>query len=419
MRGRRLRCVVIAAALLTTGTAAAALASAAASPPPRVEDYFSKSDIERSRRYRGPRYAIAFGSIVVSLVAGAAIGLGPGVRRIGRWSASITGGRWILQVLLLAAVVTGVLALVQLPFAVAGHFHDRSFGLVTQSVWGMLADIAKGLAFQLALAAVTGLGFYGIIRALPRAWPGIAALFAVGLTVFLSYVFPVIYEPLFNRFTPVDASLRARVLTIAGKAGVQVGDVLVADASRRTRRLNAYVSGLGPSKRVVLYDTLIERSSPKEVDLVVAHELAHVANHDVLKGTALAAGGAVAAVLLIWGLLSSPSIQSPIGVSGAGDPRSLPFLALVLAATGILALPLQNWYSRGIEAAADRAAIDYTQDPETAIAVEVRLARENIADLEPNRFFRWAFFSHPPVMERIQIALDWESSYRPVRTGGT
>jgi STE24 endopeptidase len=419
MHGRRLRCVVFAAALLTTGTAAAALASESTSPSPRAEDYFSKSDIERSRRYRGPRYALAFGSIIVSLVAGAAIGLGPGVRRIGRWSASLTGGRWILQVLLLVAVVTVVLALVQLPFAIARHFHDRSFGLVTQSVWGMLTDVAKGFGFQLALAAVTALGFYGIVRALPRVWPGVAAVFAVGLTVFLSYVFPVIYEPLFNRFTPVDASLRSRVLTIAEKAGVPVGDVLVADASRRTRRLNAYVSGLGPTKRVVLYDTLIERSSPKEVDLVVAHELAHVAHRDVLKGTALAAGGAVAAVLLIWAILSSESIRSWIGLSGTPDPRSLPFLAFVLAVTGILALPLQNWYSRGIEAAADRAAIDYTQDPETAIGVEVRLARENIADLEPNRFIRWAFFSHPPVLERIRIALEWQPSYRPVQAGST
>jgi STE24 endopeptidase len=419
MRGRRLRCVVIAAALLTTGTAAAALASESMSPSPPAEDYFSKSDIERSRRYRGPRYAIAFGSIIASLVAGAAIGLGPGVRRIGRWSASVTGGRWILQVLLLVVVVTAVLALVQLPFAIARHLHDRSFGLVTQSIWGMLTDTAKGFGFQLALAAVTGLGFYGIVRALPRAWPGVAALFAVGLTVFLSYVLPVIYEPLFNRFTPVDSSLRARVLTIAGKAGVPVGDVLVADASRRTRRLNAYVSGLGPTKRVVLYDTLIERSSPKEVDLVVAHELAHVAHRDVAKGTVIAAAGAAAAVLLIWALLSSQPIRSWIGLSGAPDPRALPFLAFALAVTGILALPLQNWYSRGIEAAADRSAIDYTQDPETAIAVEVRLARENIADLEPNRSIVWAFFSHPPVMERIRIALEWLPSHRPVQAAST
>jgi STE24 endopeptidase len=196
------------------------------------------------------------------------------------------------------------------------------------------------------------------------------------------------------------------VLAIAAKAGVRVDDVLVADASRRTTRLNAYVSGLGATKRVVLYDTLLRSSTPKEVDLVVAHELGHVAHRDVLKGTVVASVGAALAVLLIWRLMSWYALRHSLLASGPGDPRFLPFLAFVLAAGSFLTLPVFNWYSRSIEASADRAAIEYTGDAETAVTVEVNLARSNLADLEPNGFIRWAFFTHPPTLERIQIALD-------------
>jgi STE24 endopeptidase len=402
----------VCALVLSAGGATAAVAAPRAEhPKARLGDYFVPADVERSRRYRGPVYLFAFGAIAASLVAGGALGLGPGLRAIGRWSASATGGRWALQALLLAAIVTIVIAIAQLPFSIGSYFHDRHWGLVTQGFGGFLADTVKGTGFQLALAAITAVGFIGIVRALPRAWPAVAAAFAVVLTVILVYVFPVIYEPLFNRFTPVEPSVRARIVAIAERAGVKVGDVLVADASRRTTRLNAYVSGLGATKRVVLYDTLLERATPREVDLVVAHELGHVAHRDVVKGTAIAAAGAAAAVLLIWRLLAGGGVLSWIGAGGPGDPRVLPFLAFVLAAASLLTLPAQNWYSRGIEAAADRAAIDYTHDPVTAIKVEAGLARSNIADLTPNGFVRWAFFSHPPTLDRIQVALDWEADH--------
>jgi STE24 endopeptidase len=390
----------------TTSVSGATAPAGAQATRARLGDHFSREEIDRARRYNGPRYALAFASMVAGLLAGAALGLGPGLRRLGRWSAVITGDRWWLQALLLAGVVTIGIALVQLPFGIARYRHDRSFGLVTQSIGGYLGDTAKGLGFQLAIAAVTALGFFGIVRLLPRGWPVAAAGFGVALTVAMVYLLPVVYEPLFNKFTPVQGDVRERVLAIAGRAGVPVGDVLVADASRRTTRQNAYVSGLGTTKRVVLYDTLLERSSPDEVDVVVAHELAHVAHRDVLKGTIVGCIGAIVVVLVIWRLLSWEALRTWAGAGGPGDPRWLPFLAFVVAIGSFLTLPAVNAFSRRIEASADRAAIAYTGATRAAISLEVGLARSNLADLEPHPFVRWAFFSHPPVLERIQIALD-------------
>ncbi len=411
VRASRAKALVVLTLLIGAGTAAAAVAATQGTPRARLSDYFTPADLERSRHYRLPAYLLSFGGLAAALLAGAAIGLGPGVRRLGRWAGQLTGDRWPLEALLLAAAVTLAVFLARLGFSYGRYLHDKHWGLSTQSVSGFFTDAAKGVGFEVVLAFVTALGFIAIVRARPRGWPAAAAGFAVGLTVLLVYVLPVVYEPLFNKFTPVEPDVRARVLTIAERAGVKVGDVLVADASRRTTRLNAYVSGLGATKRVVLYDTLLARSDPKKVDLVVAHELGHVAHRDVLKGTIVGSIGAVAAVVLIWGLVSWGRLRLWIGADGPGDPRWLPFLALVLAAASFLALPALNAFSRRIEGAADRAAINYTRDPATAIEVEVDLARANIADLQPNDFIRWAFYTHPPTLKRIQIALDWRAAH--------
>jgi STE24 endopeptidase len=406
MRRVSLRAALLVALVLAGAAVATLPARASAGERARITDYFTPADLERSRRYRGPAYALGFGSLAAGLAVAAALGLGPGARRLGALSASVTGGRWALQALLLAAVLALAAAVVELPFAAARLLHDRRFGLATQSLPGHLADAGKAAAVGVAMAGAAAVAFVGLARALPRAWPAVAAAAAAAVAVLVVFVFPVVWEPLFNRFVPVDGATRARVLALAWRAGVHVDDVLVADASRRTTRLGAYVSGLGATRRVVLYDTLLERASPREVDLVVAHELAHVAHRDVLKGTALAAAGAAGFVLLARALLGRPRILALAGAAGPGDPRILPFLAFALAVAQLLAMPAFNWASRRMEAAADRAAVALTGDARTAIEVEVALARANVADLEPNALVRWAFFTHPTVLERIQIALD-------------
>ena len=408
---RRTRAIVILTLVVASGSASFAVASAATqAPKAALSTYFTPLDIQRSRGYRGPVYALAFSGLAVSLIAGAVMGLGRGSRVLGAWAERMAGG-WALRTLLLVGVVSVVVAAATLPFDYGRYLHDRHWGLSTQSAAGFLSDTAKGAGFSLAIAAVTALGFVAIARALPRGWPAAAAGFAIVLTVLLVYVLPVVYEPLFNRFTPAPPDVRARVLALAERSGVKVGKVLVADASRRTTTQNAYVSGLGSTKRVVLYDTLLERSTPRQVDLVVAHELGHVAHQDVLKGTVLGSVGGALAVLVIWRLLAWGALRDWIGATGASDPRVIPFLAFAIAAASFLTLPIANTYSRHIEAAADRAALDNTGDPDTAVQVEVSLARSNLSDLQPNAVIRTVFYTHPATLERIQAALNWKAEH--------
>lgn len=297
-------------------------------------------------------------------------------------------------------------ALTKLPLAIArGYYHERRFGLSTQSLGGFLTGYATANLLKVVVTAGAALGFFAVARKLPKGWPVPAAGFLIGLTVLLVVVYPRVYEPLFNKFKPVDHATRDRIVVLAGTAGVKVDRVLEADASNRTTKQNAYVSGLGATKRVVLYDTLLAKSSGKNVDLVVAHELGHVVHRDVLKGTLLACAGAAGIVALVWFLMGRASVRAMTGAAGAHDPKALPFLAFVIAVATLVTLPIANGYSRRIEGAADRFAVHLTKDPQTAVAVVVNLARDNVADLQPNPFIVWMCFTHPPTMERIGIAL--------------
>lgn len=373
---------------------------------PSPQEYFSSEEIARADRYAAQRLPLGLGGIALGAIVAVVLAVGPAARALGSWAERATGGRWALTALLLAAIVALVPALTLLPITLLRHRLDRDVGLATSSTGSMLLDVVRATAFGLGLALVAAIGFVALTKLLPRAWP-----FAVGaagslMLLALVWLLPVVYEPLFNRFTPVEEPTRGRILALAEQAGVPVRDVLVADASRRTARHNAYVSGLGATRRVVLYDTLLEGAPSDEVDLVVAHELAHVARDDVRNATLLGIVGLLAGVAVLAVLLRTPAVLAAAGARTAADPRVVPFVAAFVVIAGLVTMPLQTLISRRAEAAADRFAIELVGNADVAISLEQRLARTNLADLTPNRFVHRYFGSHPTTMERIGIALE-------------
>jgi STE24 endopeptidase len=263
----------------------------------------------------------------------------------------------------------------------------------------------KAIALGVVLAALLLAALVGLARALPVAWPAVAALGAAALVLLLGLVAPVVLEPLFNRFESLpDRELAAELRELSERAGVPVRDVLVADASRRTRKENAYVSGLGRTRRVVLYDTLLNRATRAEVRLVTAHELAHRRERHVAKGAAFSALGAAAFVLVLWGLLSWPPVLDAVGATGADDPRIAPFVLFVAAVLELLVLPFGSALSRRWERLADRFSLELTDDLAAFEAAHVALARSNLADLAPPRMVYFLLFTHPTPPERLQAA---------------
>ena len=405
--------VVLFSIIVVAVIAAAPAAAFAAvhAPRARVQDYFSAADIARSQDYRGLAYFFGFVSLALSLIVLGLLGLGRGSRGLGAWSARVARGRRWVQAVILAALITVVPTLVVLPAGIAAWYHQRAFGLVTNQLPGFLSDTAKATGFSIVAAAVVALVYIVLAKKLPRAWPFAVAAAGCALTFAAIFILPIIYEPAFSSFRPVDPATRARVIAIAAKEGVKVDKVLISLQSVRTTTENAYVSGLGATKRVVLYDTLLARLKPREVDLVVAHEIGHVKHNDILKGAMLGSAGVIAGTAAIWWLLRRRRLLDLIGARDHADPAVLPFLAFFIAVATLITLPLQNYVSRHIEAAADHTALVATNDPQGAVMLEADLARADLADLTPNRFVEFVFFTHPSTMERIQAALDYEAQH--------
>jgi STE24 endopeptidase len=302
-----------------------------------------------------------------------------------------------------ALVAIGEIAV--LPVAAWRETVLRRYGLSTQT-WGSWAvDLVKGYALGAVIGAVTLLAFYGVTRVWPRWWWAVAAAGAAGLMVLFSFIFPVLIEPVFNKFTPMpDGDLRTSLMALAARDGVPVRDVLVADASRRTTALNAYVSGLGPTRRIVVYDTLLREAPPEQVEAVVAHELGHAKRNDVLTGTLISAFGAAAGVCALYLIGGWTGLLRRAGVSSIVEPRALALLVALATLAGLVSLPVQSLLTRRIEARADQHALELTQDPSTVEQMEERLATTNLADVDPPRWYYLIFASHPSIVERMAAA---------------
>jgi STE24 endopeptidase len=365
---------------------------------------FSEEQVARARRYHRPLYAAAIAALALDLAVLSVIvfgGLGD------RLSASLDDWPWWARVLGLTVVVACVRRAVGLPISFwAGFVRERRWGFSTQSLGGWAIDLLKGFGVVLVLTGAGLTALVGSARLLPSTWPAVAAPAVAALVLTLAFAAPVVIEPLFNRFTPLeDAELTARLQELAVRGRVPVKEVLVADASRRTRKVNAYVSGLGETRRLVLYDTLIDRSSPAELGLVLAHELGHRRALHVIKGTLLGMIGAAAFVAVLWALLCSPGLRAAAGApGGAADPRVVPFVLLLAATVEIVVAPFGAALSRRWEREADRFSLELTRDLATFEAAHRSLAGANLSDLDPPRPVYLLFFTHPTPVERIESA---------------
>jgi STE24 endopeptidase len=304
-----------------------------------------------------------------------------------------------------------VAELASLPTSLAAHERAVDVGLSTQSLGPWLGDQARALAISGAIAGAGAIVLSAMIRRWPRRWwvPGSVAV--VGFGAAMSLLSPILIAPRFNDFDalPEDSSLRADVVELGRRAGVDVGDVYRVDASRRSTSLNAYVAGLGPTKRVVLYDNLIEDTERSELRSVVAHELGHVAHSDIPRGIAFAA------IVTPLGLLFVRELTGALARRAGtepGLPGAVPALFLAIALTTFAVNIPGNQLSREVEASADAFALRITDDPQALIDLQTRLAERNLSDPDPPQLARVLFGTHPTTLERIGSALAWERGAR-------
>ncbi len=315
-----------------------------------------------------------------------------------------------------------------------------------------MIDYAKATALSAVVSAVVLVGLYTLLRLFPRTWWALAAVGGTALAVAYAIILPIWINPLFNTFTPLEktrwAYLQGPVRALAQRVGVPVQEILVMDASRQGSHTNAYFTGLGGTRRVVLYDTLLSShtalapttvaatlalpASPlgtgpwlavtpplarttvgeQEVLSILAHEFGHWEHNHIVKGIALGGVGALIGLFVLSRLLRWAVGRPPCYLKSPGDPAGLPLIVLLVLLGTWCALPVENAISRVFERQADMASLELEDHAEVFIEAEKRLARDNIGNVAPNALSVWMFATHPPAVERIQMAETWRAAHR-------
>jgi Zn-dependent protease with chaperone function len=373
---------------------------------------------ETALRYHRGNTAIWAADLVLGLLVPGAIlwtGLSARMRRL---AARIARARWLPTTAAYAVLYLVLTSAVLLPFSwYVGFVREHAFGLSNQSAGQWLGDWAKGLLVGATVGALTLWIPYLLLRKAPRRWWLWTGLATIPLAALALFVGPIWIAPLFDRFGPMhDKALEARILALAERAGIGASRVYEVNKSEDTRLVNAYVTGVGGTKRIVLWDTLLDRLSADQVLVVVAHEMGHFVLHHTL---AIILGAALATTLSLWavhrlagGLIAR--YHGRFGFARLDDVASLPLLLLVGGVVSFLVSPAALAFSRWQEHEADRFALELTRDNRAAAETFVRLQEENLGVPRPGLLYTLWRGSHPSLASRIEFA----NRYRPWATGG-
>ncbi len=387
--------------------------------PVSPEAYFTQGQIDRAEAYRTPQTWLSLGVLAVEIAVLAwVVARPPRVLRrlLGRAPARRRGElppdsddnspRPLVRAAAVGAVLSLLVAAAALPLQVVLRARAIEVGLVTQGWAGYAFDVVRSWAIAAAFAALGAIAAVWLLRRGPRTWWLWGSGIVVAFGFFTVALYPVVVDPLFNDFRRLEeGELRRDTLELARRAGVRVGEVYVMDASRRTTAANAYVAGLGASKRVVLYDTLLEAFPPDEVRLVVAHELGHQFYSDLPQGLLFLA------VVTPFGLFAAHLLVrrvAPQGGVGALPALGLAIVVLVPAITWV-----SNQLSRQVEARADTFSLQLTDAPRSFVDFERRITLRNVGDPAPPGWRTFLLSTHPSTVDRIGTAEAWERGGRP------
>ncbi|PLX80255.1 MAG: peptidase M48 [Desulfuromonas sp.] len=362
--------------------------------------------IDRERLSRSARYTFATSRL--GLLEG---GLGQLATLIFAFVLLPVYDRWVvscseslvLKGLLFFGLLTLVQAVAGLPFNAWRTFViEARFGF-NRTGWKLwLSDLAKGSLISAVLLGLLLWGGFSLVAWSPRFWWVTVWLFLACLSLLLMYVSPALIEPLFFKFTPLARpELEPRVRSLAEQAGIRVSKVRQVDASRRSGHSNAYFSGIGRVKKIVLFDTLLDQLDDNEIIAVLAHEIGHWKYGHLRKRLLVGQASLLVGCLFAWWLLQQDFLPRLVGVESLSFSGRLVVVGLVGSLAGFLLTPWSSWRSRRHERQADSFAREVTGKPGALASALMLLAKENLSNLHPHPWYAVFYFSHPPVVERV------------------
>ena len=362
---------------------------------------------DKATRYQRLKRRVGVTSLawsVVLLSALLASGASRDIREAAERLASDFGGHAALVVILYVVGLTLIHEVGSLPLAFYGGFLlERRYGLSTERLTAWLWDQVKSLAIGLVFVVGAATLVYFFIRRSPGGWWLPAGVVFALIIVGLARLAPVVLLPLFYRVKPIDRdALRGRLLTLAERAGARVLGAYEWGLGDKTKKANAALAGLGNTRRILVSDTMLAEYSDEEIEIVLAHELAHHVHGDIWKGIAFES-----ALVLAGFYCAARALEAAVGWFGlesASDPAGVPLLLLAVGAVSLVMMPAAHALSRTLERSADHYALELTRNPDAFISAMRRLAAQNLAEEHPSRAIQWLFYSHPPVAERIAAA---------------
>ncbi len=329
-------------------------------------------------------------------------GLSSGLRNLLEFPQSARVALYFLILMISYSIISG-------PLSVYHSFVlPHRYGLSHQSWSSWLADEAKEVILGLALGTGLVVVIYLFLQASPQTWWLLAFAFITLVTVIMTRLAPVMILPLFFKLEPLkDSELRQRLLSLAERCQTKVKDVFQINLGRKTSAGNAMLMGWGNTRRIAISDTLLQRYTPEEIEVIMAHELGHQRHRDIAKTIVTQS-----ALMLLGFYLINLTLSWAVPIldfDGVADIAALPLLALVLAAFAIALAPLVNAYSRHLEEAADNYALATTANPEAFATMLTKLTDQNLAEAEPGRLAEFMFYDHPPYYKRLELARRYQS----------
>lgn len=358
----------------------------------RLKRWISLASLGWSSLLLGGLLATGLNTSLRNAAEAVAVGAGLGV-----WRGSTTVFSYVVLLSLLHELGS-------LPLGFCGGYYlERRYGLSNETIGGWLGDQAKSFCIAVVLGGGAVSVIYGLIRWSPdRWWLAAGAVFAL-LIVGLTNLAPVVLLPLFYSVKPMDReALRVRLLALAGRAGARVLGVYEWGLGAKTKKANAALTGIGTTRRILVSDTMLAAYSDDEIEVVLAHELAHHVHGDIWKGVVFESALMLAGFYLASRVLVS--LAAPFGLRGVSDVAGLPLLLLAAGTVSLVMVPGAHAMSRAFERSADRFALDLTRNPGAFISAMRRLGAQNLAEETPSPVVQWLFYSHPPLRERIAAA---------------
>lgn len=379
-------------------------------PPPGFEGHIDSATLERSREYtiENTRFFMAESATGVALTLIFILLI---LKPFDRWVASfglgfITSGILFFMPLLIAEAVLGA------PWSLYRTFRiEKKYGFsnMTPGLW--LADFLKSIAISAVMTLVIIIAGLWIVSMSPALWWFWIWCLFLGFSVFMMYISPYVIDPLFNRFEEVeDAELKKRIVRVAEDADIRVGRVLRIDASRRTSHTNAYFTGIGHVKRIVLYDTLLKKLGRDEIAAVLAHEAGHWRKRHLQKALFVMGAVSLAALYISYRVIESGMLERVFAFEGASFYALVTLLGFLAPIVSFPLKPVFSYFSRRHEREADAYALELSQDPAAMALALVKLSKDNLSNLFPHPLYAAFYYSHPPMAERVEELMKKKSS---------